>query len=139
MKGDKAVQKLHQLPEECGWSEYRLSKECGLSESTIANIFRRNTLPSISTLEAICKGFGITLSQFFSENNMIEITPETKELFDSWFSLTAKQKQAVMQMIRAFNKKQHTEEKIQIKSLLFLLQGSFRLVTPDRQATSAVL
>ena len=47
------------------WTEYRPSKECGLSESAIANIFRRNILPSISTFEAICAGFGITVSQFF--------------------------------------------------------------------------
>ena len=49
--------RLRQLLDERGWTEYRLSKECGLSESTLANIFRRNTLPSISTLEAICAGF----------------------------------------------------------------------------------
>ena len=35
--------RLRQLLNERGWTEYRLSKECGLSESTLANIFRRNT------------------------------------------------------------------------------------------------
>ena len=87
-----------------GWSEYRLSKECGLSESTLANIFHRNAHPSIPTLEAICHGFGITLSQFFAENEMVELSPELRELFDGWVTLTADQKQAVMQMVRAFQK-----------------------------------
>ncbi len=95
--------RLRQLLEERGWTEYRLSKECGLSESTLANIFRRNTLPSISTLEAICRGFGITISQFFAEGDMVEMTPEIKELFDSWVSLTVEQKSAVLQMIHTFN------------------------------------
>lgn len=95
--------RLRQLLDERGWTEYRLSKECGLSESTLANIFRRNTLPSISTLEAICAGFGITISQFFADGDMVEMTPEIKELFDSWVSLTAEQKKAVMQMIRTLN------------------------------------
>lgn len=95
--------RLRQLLNERGWTEYRLSKQCGLSESTIANIFRRNTLPSISTLEAICNGFGITLSQFFADGDMIEMTPEIKELFEGWVSLTAEQKKAVMQMIRTLN------------------------------------
>ena len=95
--------RLRQLLDERGWTEYRLSKECGLSESTLANIFRRNTLPSISTLESICAGFGITLSQFFADGDMVEMTPEMKELFDSWVSLTAEQKKAVMQMIRTLN------------------------------------
>lgn len=97
--------RLRQLLNERGWTEYRLSKECGLSESTIANIFKRNTLPSISTLEAICSGFGITLSQFFAEGNMVEMTPEIKELFENWVNLTAGQKKAVMQIILALNDK----------------------------------
>lgn len=97
--------KLRLLMQERGWTEYRLSKESGLSESTLANIFRRNTVPSISTLEAICAGFGITLAQFFAEDETVELTPELKELFDSWLCLTEKQKKAVLQMLQAFNDK----------------------------------
>lgn len=59
-------ERLRQLLNERGWTEYRLAKNCGLSESTIANIYRRNTVPSLATLEAICKGFGITMAQFFA-------------------------------------------------------------------------
>ena len=97
--------RLRQLLEERGWTEYRLSKECGLSESTLANIFRRNTVPSISTLEAICSGFGITLSQFFADGDMVEMSPELKELFDNWVTLSAAQKKAALQMIQALNTK----------------------------------
>lgn len=96
-------QKLRKIMEDRGWTEYRLSKACGLSESTIANIFRRNNLPSISTLETICDGFGITLSQFFAENDMVELTPELKELFEHWVTLTAEQKDAVYAVITAFS------------------------------------
>lgn len=94
--------KLRALIKARGWSEYRLAKEAGLSESTIANIFRRNTNPSIPTLEAICAGMGITLSQFFAENEMVELSPELKELFDYWASLSIEQKQAILQMLRVF-------------------------------------
>ena len=96
-------ERLRQLLANRGWTEYRLSKNCGLSESTIANIFRRNTVPSISTLETICSGFGITMSQFFAEGEMVEITPELKELFDNWVNLTPNQKSAVIQMLKAMN------------------------------------
>ena len=95
--------RLRQLLNERGWTEYRLSKKCGLSESTLANIFRRNTMPSITTLEAICNGFGITLSQFFAEDEMVELTPELKNLFDKWISLTPEQKNAVYSMVNAFD------------------------------------
>ena len=67
------------------------------------NIFRRNATPSIPTLEAICKGFGITVSQFFAENDMVELSPELKALFDGWVFLTPQQKTAVLQVIEAFS------------------------------------
>ena len=89
-------ERLRQLLDERGWTEYRLAKNCGLSESTIANIYRRNSVPSITTLETICKGFGITLSQFFAEGEMVELTPELKELFDNWVNLTPEQMQKLL-------------------------------------------
>ena len=70
----------------------KLAKASGLSESTIANIFKRNTVPSVSTLEQICNGFGTTLSQFFAEGDMVEMTPDLKDLFDNWRNLTKEQK-----------------------------------------------
>ena len=93
--------RLRQLLTERGWTEYRLAKACGLNQSTIANIYRRNTVPSIATLEKICQGFGITLSQFFADGSMVELTPELKALFDAWVNLTPAQKQAVLGMLRA--------------------------------------
>ena len=97
--------KLQHLLDERGWTRYQLAKRCGLSESTIANIFRRNTMPSIGTLESICDAFGITLSQFFAEGMMIELSPELEEFVSSWVVLTADQKDVVMQMLRALNHK----------------------------------
>lgn len=96
-------ERLASLLKARGWSQYRLSKNCGLSESTLRNIFQRNTCPSITTLEAICQGFGITLSQFFAEGDMVELSPQLKELFDNWVSLTPEQKEAALAMIKAMN------------------------------------
>ena len=95
--------RLRQLLEERGWTEYRLARESGLSDSTIKNIYKRNTQPTIDTLDTICRGFGITLSQFFAEGDMVELTPELKELFTGWVSLTPEQKKAVLTMVTAFN------------------------------------
>ena len=95
--------RLRQLMDERAWSEYKLAKESKLSQSTIANIFRRNTIPNIFTLELICSAFGITVSQFFAEGDMVEMTPELKELFNGWANLTVEQKQAVQHVIQAMN------------------------------------
>ena len=84
---------------------YRLAKNSNLSHATIANIYKRNTIPSVSTLEAICKGFGITLSQFFAEGEMVELTPELDAVFRQWANLTSRQKMAVLEIMKAMNEK----------------------------------
>ena len=98
-------EKLKYLLDERGWTKYQLARKCGLSDATIANIFRRNTMPSIPTLEAICQGYGTTLSQFFAEGEMVELTPDLKEVFDCWAALSPEQKVAAGQMLKAMNQK----------------------------------
>jgi len=93
--------RLNKLLESRGWTTYRLAVNCGLSHATIANIYKRNTVPSVTTLEAICRGFGITLSQFFAEGEMVELTPELREVFTSWADLTPRQKAATLEMMKA--------------------------------------
>lgn len=93
--------RLDRLMKERGWTRYRLAKECGLSESTLANVFSRNTMPSITTLEAICKGFRISMSQFFADEEMVEYTPELKELYQAWCFLTPEQKDAILHVMKA--------------------------------------
>lgn len=95
--------RLRQLLQERGWTEYRLSQECNLAQTTIGNIFRRNTMPSLATLETICEGFGITMSQLFAEGDMVELSPELREVFDCWVSLTPEQKKAALSMLHAMN------------------------------------
>ena len=95
--------RIKQLLAERGWTEYRLSRECGLAQTTIGNLVRRNTLPYMATLETICKGFGISMAQFFAEGDMLEVTPELKEVFDCWVSLTPDQKKAALAMLKAMN------------------------------------
>ena len=53
----EVVARLRNLLQERGWSEYRLAKEAGLSQTTITNLFKRNNLPTLPTLEAICRAF----------------------------------------------------------------------------------
>ena len=94
-----AKARIRELMAERKWSEYRLAIASGLSQSTVANIFNRNTTPSIATLESICAGFGITLAQFFAEGDMVELTEEQKEMFVAWSSLSKDQKDVLRQLI----------------------------------------
>lgn len=92
---------IKELMDERSWTTYRLSKEAGLSHSTITNIFKRNNAPTFPTLEAICKAFGITLSQFFSEENSPEeLTAEQRTLFAAWSTLNDEQKEALLLLMK---------------------------------------
>lgn len=95
-----AKERIRQLMAERGWSEYRLAIEAGLSQSTVANIFNRNTTPSVATIEAICGAFGMTLAQFFAQHSVVELTEEQQAMFRKWSSLTKSQKEAIEHLIR---------------------------------------
>ena len=101
------LEKLRTLLNERGWSEYRLAQKAGLNESTISNIYRRNTVPTIATLKAVCDAFGITLSQFFADNDsdMVEVTPELKQLLDAWNPLTPEQRAVILQVAKSYHTK----------------------------------
>lgn len=95
------IKRIDELMKERNWSNYKLAAESGLSSSTIANIYRRNTTPSISTLEAICSAFGITLAQFFTEDSYtVQLNGEQRDLFQRWVSLTNKQKELIYKLIQ---------------------------------------
>lgn len=95
------IKRIDTLMKERNWSNYKLAAESGLSSSTIANIYRRNTTPSISTLEAICSAFGITLAQFFTEDSYtVQLNSEQRDLFYRWMSLTDSQKELIYKLIQ---------------------------------------
>lgn len=62
------INRIQDLLEAKHWSLYKLAKASKLPYSSLNNIFRRNTCPSIPTLEKICNGLNISLSQFFEYN-----------------------------------------------------------------------
>jgi len=98
----KIIDRLKDLQQRHGWSDYKIAKEAGLSPNTVSNIYRRGNTPSMVTLEALCKAFGITMAQFFAEGEMIEITPELRMLFDKWSTLTEEQKAALWQILKTY-------------------------------------
>ena len=95
------LMRIEQLRNDRGWSNYKLAQIAGVSQTTLRNMFTRNTQPSIASLEAICKGFGITLSQFFASNNEpIILDDDQKAMLETWAGLTEKQKEALLILIR---------------------------------------
>lgn len=97
--------RIRELMEIKNISEYRLAKLSGLSQSTISNIFNRNTAPTIPTIEAICNGLGITMAQFFadaSDESPVYLNSEQKKFFNEWLSLSAEQKSVIESIIASY-------------------------------------
>lgn len=96
------LDKIKQLQKERGWSTYKLAYESYLTQSTLSNMYARNTCPTIDTLEKICAAFGISLSEFFEEDkNKAHLSKEESELLDKYRALSDKEKEAVKSMIKA--------------------------------------
>ena len=84
-----------------GWTEWRLSEESGVGQSTISAWYQKNRMPSISSLESICNAFGITLVQFFAEDgDTITLTAEQREMIENWNALSRKQKDVILSLIK---------------------------------------
>lgn len=74
MVEDEVISRIKYFLEYRHWSLYRLAREADIPYGSLSNIFNRKTIPSIPTLDRICKGFGINLSTFFEyDENPIKI------------------------------------------------------------------
>ncbi len=96
------LKRINTLRLERGWSIYRLSIEANLPQSTMINMFNRETLPSLSTLESLCGAFEISLSEFFREEP-IEKIPEVEQITELYRSLDEKQAKLVLELMRALH------------------------------------
>ena len=63
--------RIQQLLDFKHWTLYKLAKKSGIPYSSLNNIFNRQTCPTVVTLEKICNGFDISISECNS-NSLIE-------------------------------------------------------------------
>ena len=83
------------------WSEYELAKNTGIPQSTISTWYRKGQVPTMPSLEKICAGFGITLSQFFSQGEeAVSLTASQRELLRCWAALNSTQQELFLQLFR---------------------------------------
>ena len=94
------LEKIRNLRLERNWSEYQLAEKSGLPQSTISSWYRKDMLPSISSLEKICEAFNITLAQFFTSNNTIELTEKQNALLSEFNRLSQNQQDGLLQFLQ---------------------------------------
>lgn len=97
------LERIMQLREERNWTEYRLSVESEIPQSTISSWYRKSILPSFVSLENICKAFNISISQFFAwnEKDTVELSHSEKVLLAEFSKLTPVQQEKLLDFINS--------------------------------------
>ena len=102
MRSRDVLEKITKYRMERGWSEYLLAEKSGLPQSTISSWYRKNQLPTITSLEKICDAFNVSLSQFFTDDNesTIQLSQNQKQLLNEWNKLTKEQQNVLLMLIK---------------------------------------
>ncbi len=96
------IQKLNELRLERNMSVYRLAELSGINQSTLANTFSRKTVPSIKHLSLLCDTLGVSLSQFFAEDETpMRLTPSEIQLIKNYRKLPEQLRQSVAAIVNA--------------------------------------
>lgn len=89
--------KIRNLQGERDWTDYKLAQKANIPLTTLVSVFSRNAMPKLETLQCICNAFGLTLAQFFLEDEEIEIlSGQEKEMLKCFRKLSAKQQKALI-------------------------------------------
>lgn len=67
MRDSEIITRIEDLRKKRNWSVYQLAKESELPYSTLNNLLHRTNIPTVPTLQKICDGLGITMSDFFRD------------------------------------------------------------------------
>ncbi len=94
------IGRLNDLRLKRNMSVYRLAELSGINQSTLANTFSRGTSPSLKHLEMMCETLGVTLSQFFAEDEVpMRLTREESELIANFRRLPEELRRAVAEIV----------------------------------------
>lgn len=105
MELNKTLMKIKELLEERNWTLYKLAKESCIPYSSLNSLFQKNNQPTISTLEKICKGFHITMAEFFMDDtpfheDTYDITSEELEIIHNIRTLNKHDCRLVMDFMK---------------------------------------
>lgn len=91
--------RIDELCRQYNWTHYKIAKAADIPLASFNSMFKRNTSPTIPTLEKICEGFHISMCDFFN----YEVTPDTpvldpdaRLLLERYSTLTKSEKQLLL-------------------------------------------
>ena len=92
--------KILALCDERGWTPYKLANMADITHSSINSFLNRDSAPKVDMLQRICDAFGITLAQFFMDDEKLEfLNADEKLLVSSFRMLSVEKQQALLKLM----------------------------------------
>ena len=100
--------RIKELCNSRSWSYYKLAKESGIPYSTLNTMLHKTNAPSIPTIERICQGLGISLSQFFAiENEIAKLSEDQHQCLSVWDTLDQNSKTLALAYMQGIQDRQN--------------------------------
>lgn len=94
------------------WTYYRLAKEAEIPYSSLSTMLHKTYVPTIPSLMKICDGFGITLAQFFSEEDeTAKLTGLQRECLTQWDKLDSHSQELALAYMEGLADRQQKEKR----------------------------
>lgn len=112
---NQVILRIMELCKERRWSQYKLAQMSDMPNTTLNNMISKNKMPTITSLERICKGLDMTLAQFFSSEKLYpDVTEEQRELLNQWENLGPYERKLLMAqmkvMLECCEEEQHVKK-----------------------------
>ena len=96
MNDNFVLDRIEELCREKGMSHYRLALKSGVHQSSLSTLMNRRSTPNVFTLDRLCKGFDITLAQFFApEAKRVDLTEAEEYISTMWDNMSETEKKIV--------------------------------------------
>ncbi len=105
MKEFNALERIQELCQERNWSYYQLSKVSGIAYSTLSTMINKHNMPSLSTLQRLCDGFGISVTDFFEpDRSSNSLAPDQAECLSLFTALSPDDKKLALAYLKGLSK-----------------------------------
>ncbi len=94
--------KIDELRKARGWSQSKLARELGISETAVYNWYNdSNSMPTVWTLQDACDLFGITMVDLFADAETDKLTPNEIHFLEMFRQLPPARQESVLAVIRS--------------------------------------
>ena len=79
------VERIKELCQKRGWSQYRLAKEMGEPSGRVNTMLKGKSVPNNATLRRVCAAFNITLSAFYQTDGiLVTLTEDQNQMLQNY-------------------------------------------------------